>query len=490
MGGGAVQKSGMTAEQRAEWLRCAESSPYFIDRYCQIYDATLKQWIPFKLWQEQYETLVVIEENAKTIILKARQLGLTWLLLGYVLWLMLFYPAATVLLFSKRDTEAVYLIDERLKGMFKRLPDWMCEGVTDWVVEKDNDHQWELSNGSKARAFPTTAGDSYTATVAIVDEADLVPDLAKLLRSVQPTIDGGGKLILLSRSDKSAPNSTFKNIYRAAKAKASSWACVFLPWWVRPERDQAWYEQQKADIEQNTGSLDDLHEQYPATDNEALAPRTLDKRISPLWLNQCYVEVETRQPSGAPAIPGLVIYKAPYRRGRYVVGGDPAEGNPGSDPSAATVLDIDTGEEVAKLWGRIEPDVFAGHIKSLSQYFNNAPAMIERNNHGHVVLLWLRDNSNVRRLVGLDGKAGWMSSSRGKTAMYDAGAGAFRDKETTIHSFDTLTQLQSIEGATLKAPEGDEDDLADSYVLALIGIERYSVGDDPPPPGAHSFESY
>ena len=85
---------------------------------------------------------------------------------------MLFCLAATVLLFSRRDDEAVDLLGTRLRGMYDRLPDWL---KVRWFGV-DNDHEWALSNGSRVLAFPTTAGDSYTATLAIVDEADLVPD--------------------------------------------------------------------------------------------------------------------------------------------------------------------------------------------------------------------------------------------------------------------------------------------------------------------------
>jgi len=60
------------------------------------------------------------------------------------------------------------------------------------TAEPDAARTWALANGSVARAFPTNAGDSYTATLAIVDEADLVPDLDRLMRSVKPTIDAGG----------------------------------------------------------------------------------------------------------------------------------------------------------------------------------------------------------------------------------------------------------------------------------------------------------
>src|SRR5258708_37442350 len=108
---------------------------------------------------------------------------------------MLFRPKATGLLFSRRDDEAVDLLKTRLRGMYERLPP--CFKVRSFAV--DNDHEWEFSSGSRVLAFPTTAGDSYSATIAVVDEADLVPDLDRLMRAVKPTIDGGGRMILLSR---------------------------------------------------------------------------------------------------------------------------------------------------------------------------------------------------------------------------------------------------------------------------------------------------
>jgi hypothetical protein len=242
---------------QAETHKCRRSPAYFLDTYGRIYDATRAAWVPFRLWPEQLKTLGTIRDNRLVVILKARQLGLTWLVLGFALWLLLFHPAATVLLFSRRDDEATDLLKTRLRGMYDRLPPWLK--VRSFVV--DNDHEWELSNGSRVLAFPTTAGDSYTATLAVVDEADLVPDLGRLMAAVKPTIDGGGRMILLSRADKSRPQSVFKKIYTAAKQRLTGWVSVFLPWFARPDRDPAWYDAQRADLLHRTGSLDDLHEQ-------------------------------------------------------------------------------------------------------------------------------------------------------------------------------------------------------------------------------------
>ena len=460
---------------KIELLKCKLSCAYFIKEYAKIYDATRKDWIPFKLWSAQEKTLETLLEKRLIIILKARQMGLTWLVLAYILWLMLFSPVVTAMLFSKRDTEAMYILgDERLQGMYKRLPDWMQFKAQPLA---NSAHNWILPNGSNAKAFPASAGDSYTASVVFVDEADLAPDLNKLMRQVKPTIDAGGQLILLSRSDKDKPTSEFKNIYRAAKQGANGWTRIFLPWHIHPARDEGWHKAQKDDIFSRTGSLDDLHEQYPATDEEALAPRTMDKRIPPAWIRQCYVdrpplvvvgEGEQDLPAGVPSIPGLRVYVLPEKGRTYKIGLDPAEGNPTSNDSAFVVVDEESGEECASYRGKVQPATIANYADRVGQFYNNADILPERNNHGHAVILWLDTHSALTVVNGSDNKPGWLSNRLGKTRLYDEAAEIFKDSDTTLHSFDTLTQLQSIDGSTLKAPEGEPDDLADSYALAIL----------------------
>ena len=380
----------------------------------------------------------------------------------------MFRPVATVLLFSRREHEANYLLsNERLRGMWKRLPEWLrAPSVTGY----DAASTWQMDNGSTCRAFPSNVGDSYTATLAFVDEADLVADLGRLLGSVKPTIDGGGKLVLLSRVDKSRPESEFKQAYRSAVSKTSAWRPVFLPWHVHPGRDANWYAAQRADVLARTGSLDDLHEQYPATEAEALSPRSLDKRIAPEWIQQCYQPLTAEPAPGQPAIPSLDVFSAPIPRRAYCIGADPAEGNPTSDDSALVVLDCQTGEEVASLAGKFQPAVLAAHLDTIGRWYNGACLMVERNNHGHAVLQWLEANSTLPLLSGHDGRTGWLSSGKGKTLLYDACADAFRNKETVLHSFATFVQLSSIEGSSLRAPEGQFDDRSDAYALAVAGV--------------------
>jgi hypothetical protein len=461
---------GLELRLAREVRKCARSFRYFCARYCQILDDTGGggRWVPFTLWPAQQAAARALQEGRLLVILKARQLGLTWLVLAFVLWLMLFRPIATVLIFSRRDDEAVDLLAVRLRGMYRRLPHWLQVRQ----VTTEADHEWALSNGSRAMAFPTTAGDSYTATFAFVDEADLVPDLDRLMRAVKPTIDAGGRMVLLSRADKTKPFSAFKRIYSAAKRRENDWTPVFLPWHARPDRDPGWYAAQARDVLARTGGLDDLHEQYPATDVEALAARTLDKRLAPAWLRQCYRAQAPldRLPAGAPPIPGLEVYAPPQPGRRYVVGADPADAGPQSHDSALEVMDLETGEQVCALAGRFEPAVFADHIDTVGRWYNHAPAFVERNNHGHAVLLALSEHSPLIRLHGLDDREGWLTMATSKAMMWSFAADACRQKACIIHGFATLTQAGAVEGSTLRGPEGQPDDRAVAFALCCTAL--------------------
>jgi len=454
--------SNLTTEQQ-EWLKCRANPVYFIYHYCQILDPVAGEWIPFQLWQEQRDTVRALAENRLTIILKARQLGLTWLCLAYALWRMIFHPIAVVLLFSRRDTEAMHLL-ERLKGMYTRLPGWAKARD----AETDSAHIFKLSLGSEARAFPTTAGDSYTGTFALVDEADLVGNLNWLMRAVKPTIDGGGQMVLLSRSDKTRPASEFKRTYRAARGGRVPWYPIFLPWHVHPNRDQAWYEEQKRDIFARTGSLDDLHEQYPATEEEALSAAEKGKRFAKQWLEQCLTESLSILDHPGPAIPELEVYTLPVPGRRYVIGADPAEGLSSSDDSSLTVMDEQTMEEVAALAAKLEPAEFASVIDQVGRWYNNARVLVERNNHGHAVILWLAQNSPLRILDGLDNRPGWQTNVASKATMYALVADCLRASASRIRSLETYLQLASIEAASLSAPDGELDDRATSFCLAEL----------------------
>ncbi len=458
---------------------CGVSPAYFLEHYVAIESPEVGDWVPFHLWPQQRRALTTLHTNRKVVILKARQLGLTWLSLGFALWLMVTQPPAVVLLFSLREAEAVELL-RRLRAMHARLPAWLRDAPGGSATAT----RWELATGSRAHAFSTQSGRSYTGTLAIVDEADFVPNLAAFLNAVKPTVDAGGRLLLISTADKAQPLSPFKRIYRAAAAQpggdANAYAPLFLPWYARPERTPAWRARVAAEMFAQRGSHDDFFQEYPATADEALRVRSLAARLPAAWIERITTEEPplpaATLPPALAGLPGLRVFAPPQPGNRYVAAADPAEGNPHSDESALVVLDAMSGAQVALLAAPIAPDLFALHAAALCRWYADAPLLVERNNHGHAVLGWLAEQG-VELLHGPDGRPGWLTTAVSKTRVWDEAARRIAAEGCTIADGETAAQLALVEASTLRAPTGHHDDRAMAFVLAL-----HALGSAAPPP--------
>lgn len=477
-------------EQDLAWIAASASAEYFIREFVQIESPEREGWAPFDLWPEQVRALETLVARRQVVVLKARQLGLSWLCVAYALWLMLFRAPAVVLLFSLREAEAKELM-ARLRGIYAHLPEWMQSRAT----MADSSTRWELSNGSRAHAFSTRGGRSYTASLALVDEADFVPHLEDFLNAVKPTIDGGGQLALVSTADKARPLSAFKRLFRAAWAGTGDYAAIFLPWSARPARDEVWYARVRAEMRAQRGSDDDLFQEYPATPEEAMRVRSSAARLAPSLVEAALAEatplpLESRVGGGrgqecAPLpgnLAGLKVFAPPRAGVFYVCGADPAEGNPARDESAATLFEAETGEQVAVLAGAIPPDLFAQQCAALCAWYGAAAILVERNNHGHAVLGWLQE-AGATLVRGRDGKAGWLTTAASKSRLYDELERALRGGEVTLHDGETAAQLASIEATTLRAPAGLHDDRAMAAALALAA-RAWGVGSVPHAPVA------
>ena len=67
---------------KVQWLTYSQDPAAFVRDCVYIYDATAQDWVKFDLWPAQAETLPTMAASRKLVILKARQLGISWLSLG------------------------------------------------------------------------------------------------------------------------------------------------------------------------------------------------------------------------------------------------------------------------------------------------------------------------------------------------------------------------------------------------------------------------
>ena len=180
--------------------------------------------------------------------------------------------------------------------------------------------------------------------------------------------------------------------------------------------------------------------------------------------------------SSAYTLPSsLRVYSQPDTARQYVIGVDCAEGVKGGDDSTAVVLDKLTGECVAILAGEYEPtEHHPALITLLSRWYNAAPVLIERNNHGHAVIGSCKRHGVVC-CNGLDGRAGWQTTALSKSQAYgEANAyllEAERDGAILLHDSRLKEQLASIDRMTLKGPGKGRvakvDDEAMAWILAM-----------------------
>src|SRR5262249_52258602 len=148
-------------------------------------------------WPAQISVMWALMTTRLLIILKARQLGISWLCCGYALWHCLFQKGKVVLVFSKGQPEANEML-RRILALYDRLPTWLRDAAPRLVKRNMSEALW--ANDSLILSLPASpnAGSGYTASLAILDEAAKLMFADALYTALKPTIDAGGQLIVLS----------------------------------------------------------------------------------------------------------------------------------------------------------------------------------------------------------------------------------------------------------------------------------------------------
>jgi len=120
----AAQQQKELERQAFEYKRCTDEFSYFVSTYCYIEDRKSKRAILFDLWPGQREVAPLFLTIKHLILLKARQLGLTWLTAAYVVWRAIFHFHEFIVIISAKEDLAVEFLD-RVKFIFDRLPHWI-----------------------------------------------------------------------------------------------------------------------------------------------------------------------------------------------------------------------------------------------------------------------------------------------------------------------------------------------------------------------------
>ena len=136
-----------------EIVKSGKDPVYFINTYCRI-SHPLRGLIKFDTFPYQDNLLQDFNDFRFSVILKARQLGISTITAAYIVWLILFHRDKNVMVLATKFATAANLV-KKVKAIMKNLPDWIR--ITD--ISIDNRTSFELSNGSQIKAS-STSGDA------------------------------------------------------------------------------------------------------------------------------------------------------------------------------------------------------------------------------------------------------------------------------------------------------------------------------------------
>ena len=229
--------------------RDAEAHPVGLLRHVACIDTESGEEFRFHLddpgsgWYWQRDVLDWWMGGRKTVVLKARQLGITWLAGGFALWHLLFRPGTRVLAVSINEKEASKLV-RRIWAQYKSLPAGLCDvrvlkptrgaEPSDTIEVRHPDGRI-----STILALPSTktAGHGETAALVILDEFARQEYASETWKAVLPTASKGGRILVISTGNGisvgEGQGNYFHHVYKHAEVLGIE--SKFLRWDLHPD---------------------------------------------------------------------------------------------------------------------------------------------------------------------------------------------------------------------------------------------------------------
>jgi hypothetical protein len=458
-------------EQISEYIDVKDPLKFF--EHVKILDATSNQIIKYKMWSHLVELIRAILLYPQVIVLKSKQVGISWTLAALALW-WCYKTGGNVIMISKGENEATELL-RKARFIYSQLPKHL-----QLEIFREGAEQISFkSTHSRIHTLPSTeyAGVGETASLVIWDENEFHPNAKENWAHLKPTIDAGAHGVVVSTADPTTIDSHFKILWREARAGRNNFHPIFIPRDAVPRRDEEWFERVKRDYYLEWQFRAD----YPETEDEALSPITgrvfFDANRLQKLRNEALKEEEIRQ--------GVIhIFHYPTIGVQYMAGVDMAEGR-GGDYSVVWIegrrgLDRELCAVIHS--NQILGDTFASmSYELLKEYFS--PRVICG-----------ADPFGVRfldDLVGLGydrGKIYCSDEKREKLGYKESGK--TRDKDliqldraireglriSYIPALEELFAFQlkeSKQGTRIEAAEGSHDDLVSAACKANFGFTQY-----------------
>jgi len=459
---------------KSEYKKCAMDPTHFLKKYC-IIQHPIRGKIPFNLYDFQEETLDRFLSNRFNIVLKARQIGLSTLVAGYGLWLMLFKNDQNILVIAIKQETAKNLVT-KVRVMHQNLPVWLRGNCTE-----DNKLSLSFSNGSQIKAVASSpdAGRSEALSLLILDEGAFIDGAEEIWKSAYSTLSTGGKGIILSTPN--GMGNFFHKTWVDSSLGDNNFVPIFLDWKVHPERDQDWRDEQTKD-QGEMAARQEHDADFIASGNTVIGGDLI----------QFYRQTFEREPVAKRGFDNnLWVWEYPIAGRSFMVVADVARGD-GDDKSAFHIIDLESVTQVAEYKGLIGTKEFGQALVAIATEYNDALLVVENSSIGWSVLQEIIDRgyknlfymeedwkfldpthakqkSTKRRFFERKKVPGFTTSVRTRPLLISKLDEYMREHAVIIHSKRTFEELEVFiwKGSHPEAMEGYNDDLTMALAIGL-----------------------
>ena len=461
----------LTEDQVREYVKCANDPVYFIENYVKVVMLD-KGFVQINLYPFQKDAIEKFNNNRRIIVKAGRQVGKTTMVVGYILWYVLFNTDKSVAILANKAATAREILS-RIKLAYEALPHWIQQGVKTW-----NKGDIELENGCRilANSTASSAIRGFSISLLYLDEFAFVPtNIAdEFFTSVYPTISSGTESKILISSTPNGMNHFYK-MWNDAVEDNNGFTHISANWREVPGRDQKWADEQ----------FRVLGEQKFMQEMECEFLGSSGTLISAVALRS----MSFTKPIANTGIENLKVYDEVKPDHLYFCVVDTSRGK-GLDYSAFTVIDATTlPYKVVATYkdNEISPLIYPAILKQVGTYYNNAYQLVETNDNGQQIVDILFDDYEYENILSTveHGKSklnkkllvnfgfGQKSGRGVKTtkSVKRLGCSILKNlierQQLIITDYDIISELSTFvsNGVSYEAEEGSNDDLAMCLVL-------------------------
>lgn len=456
----------VTSEQVEEYVKCAKDPVYFIENYVKIITLD-KGFVQISLYPFQREAVTSINNNRRVIVKAGRQVGKTTMVVGYILWYILFNEDKFVAILANKAPTAREILN-RIKTAYESLPFWLQQGVRVW-----NKGDIELENNCRVMATSTASSAirGYSISLLYLDEFAFVPSniAEEFFTSVYPTISSGETSKILISSTPNGMNHFYK-MWTDATENRNGFVSIEANWRQVPGRTQEWANEQ----------LKVLGEEKYYQEMECEFHGSAGTLISGRILKT----LTFKTPKTGSTLLGLSIHQEPIKDNKYIMVVDTARGK-GLDYSAFVVIDVtEIPYRVVAVYrdNEISPMVYPSIIKKIGEYYNQCYTLVEVNDNGqHIVESLFYDyeyenilcTAEVNKKMSLTWSFGNKVDRGIRTTKSVKRMGCVMLKtlienyKLIVEDFNIISELSTFinKGSSYEAEEGSHDDLVMCLVL-------------------------